>query len=126
MAALGYELVEMGCIDENIWNETFQEHADACDIDELLRRQQQLEVFYKIDLAGVLHFMLLLNGAQRQMTAKIQLKLMNIPLVQLLEEQGIQPVKEQEKATDHKLEKAAFKASNLIVGVQGCSRRTRR
>jgi hypothetical protein len=35
-----------------------------------------MEVFYKIDLAGVLHFMLLLNGAQRQMNAKIQLELM--------------------------------------------------
>ena len=53
-------------------HETFREHAEACDINELLQRQQQLEVFYKIDLAGVLHFMLLLNGAQRQMNAKIQ------------------------------------------------------
>jgi hypothetical protein len=119
MAALGEELVEMGCIDEKIWNETFREHAAACDINELLRRQQQLEVFYKIDLAGVLHFMLLLNGAQRQMNAKIQLELMNIPLIKMLEQEGIQLVKEQEKAADHKMEKTMFKGSNLIVAVQG-------
>jgi len=119
MAALGDELVEMGCVDEKIWNETFREHAAACDINKLLRRPQQMEVFYKIDLAGVLHFMLLLNAAQRQMNAKIQLELMNIPLIQLLEQQGIQLVKEQEKAIDHKLERASFKGSNLIVGVQG-------
>lgn len=119
MAALGEELVEMGCIDEKIWIETFREHAEACDIEELLRRQQQMEVFYKIDLAGVLHFMLLLNSAQRQMNAKIQLELMNIPLIKLLEQQGIKLVKEQEKATDHKLERSSFKGSNLIVGVQG-------
>lgn len=119
MAALGEELVEMGCIDERIWIETFKEHAAACDINELLRRRQQLEVFYKIDLAGVLHFMLLLNGAQRQMNAKIQLELMNIPLIKLLEQQGIQLVKEQEKAADHKLEKPMFKGSNLIIAVQG-------
>src|SRR4051812_42801750 len=61
MAALGEELVDMGCIDDKNWNETFREHAAACDINELLGRQQQLEVFYRIDLAGVLHFMLLLN-----------------------------------------------------------------
>jgi len=119
MAALGEELVEMGCVDEKIWNETFRDQAAECDINELLGRQQQLEVFYKIDLAGVLHFMLLLNGAQRQMNAKIQLELMNIPLIKLLEQQGIKLVKEQEKAADHKLEKASFKGSNLIIGVQG-------
>jgi len=119
MAALGYELVEMGCIDEGIWNEIFREHAAACDINELLQRQQQMEVFYKIDLPGVLHFMLLLNGAQRQMNAKIQLELMNIPLIKMLLDEGIQLVKEQEKAADHKLEKSRFKGSNLIIGVQG-------
>ena len=81
------------------------------------------KVFYKIDLAGVLHFMLLLNAAQRGMNAKIQLELMNIPLIKLLEQQGIKLVKEQEKATDYKLGKASFKGSNLIVGVQGYMQR---
>jgi hypothetical protein len=119
MAALGDELVEMGCIEKKIWAETFQEHAEACDIDELLDRQQQMEVFYKIDLPGVLHFMLLLNGAQRQMNAKIQLELMNIPLIKILEQEGIKLVKEQEKAADLKMERSSFKGSNLIIGVQG-------
>src|SRR5271166_402309 len=119
MAAFREELVEEGCLDGTIWQETFEEHAVACDVNELLHRQQQMEVFYKIDLAGVLHFMLLLNGAQRQMNAKIQLELMNIPLIKMLEEEGIQLLKEQEKAPDYKLEKASFKGSNLIVGVQG-------
>ena len=119
MAALGDELVEMGCVDKTVWTEIFQKPAAACDINELLSRQQQMEVFYKIDLKGVLHFMLLLNGAQRQMSTKIQLELMNIPLVKLLEQQGIHLVKEQERAPDHKMEKASFKASNLIVAVQG-------
>ena len=93
------------------------EHAKARDINELLPRQQQLEVFYKINLAGVLHFMLLLNGAQRQMNAKIQLELMNIPLIKMLELEGIQLVKEQEKAADNKLERSMFKGSSLIVAV---------
>jgi hypothetical protein len=119
MAALGDELVELGCIDETIWKETFQNDAARCDINELLERKQQMEVFYKIDLKGVLHFMLLLNAAQRQMNAKIQLELMNIPLIKLLEKEGIKLVREQEKAPDHKLEKASFKGSNLIVGVHG-------
>jgi hypothetical protein len=119
MAAIGDDLVELGCVDEKIWEQIFVEHAKACQIDELLRRQQQMEVFYNIDLKGVLHFMLLLNAAQRQMNAKIQLELMNIPLIKLLEQQGIQLVKEQEKAADYKLEKASFRGSNLIVGVQG-------
>jgi hypothetical protein len=119
MAAFGEELVDQGCIDEGIWNETFREHAEACDVNELLLRRQQLEVFYKIDLAGVLHFMLLLNGAQRQMNAKIQLELMNVPLIKMLQAEGIQLAKEQEKATDNRLEKSMFKGSNLIVAVQG-------
>jgi hypothetical protein len=63
--------------------------------------------------------MLLLNGAQRQMNAKIQLELMNIPLIKMLEQEGIKLVKEQEKAADYKLEKAMFKGSNLIIAVQG-------
>jgi hypothetical protein len=119
MAALGDELVDLGCIDETIWNETFHEHAKVCDVSKLLGRQQQMEVFYKIDVAGVLHFMLLLNSAQRQMNAKIQLELMNVPLIKLLQDQGIQLVKEQEKAADNKLERSSFKGSNLIVAVQG-------
>ena len=119
MAALGEKLVEEGCLDEAIWNETFKEHADACEVNELLARQQQMEVFYRIKSAGVLHFMLLLNSAQRQMNAKIQLELMNIPLIKLLEDEGIKLAKEQERSTDNKIEKAMFKGSNLIVGIQG-------
>lgn len=119
MATLGDELLEMGCIDENIWVEMFREHALACDINELLQRKQQMEVFYNIGLPGVLHFMLLLNAAQRQMNAKIQLELMNIPLIKMLESEGIQLVKEQEKAPDNKLAKARFKGSNLVVAMQG-------
>jgi hypothetical protein len=119
MAALGEELVDEGCLDEAIWNETFKAHAEACDVEELLGRQQQMEVFYNITPAGVLHFMLLLNSAQRQMNAKIQLELMNIPLIKLLEDAGIQLAKEQERATDNKMQKSMFKGSNLIVAVQG-------
>ena len=119
MAALGDELVEAGCLDEKIWSEVFKAHAADCDINELLGRKQQLEVFYEIDLAGVLHFMLLLNGAHRQMNAKIQLELMNIPLIKLLQDEGIQLAKEQEKAADNRLDRATFKGSNLIIGVQG-------
>ncbi len=119
MATLGDELLEMGCIDEKIWEEMFREHALACDINQLLQHQQQMEVFYNIDLPGVLHFMLLLNAAQRQMNAKIQLELMNIPLIKMLENEGIQLVKEQEKAPDNKLAKARFKGSNLVVAMQG-------
>jgi hypothetical protein len=119
MAALGEELVEQGCVAERVWEEVFKAHAEACDIHDLLARRQQLEVFFKIDLAGVLHFMLLLNSAQRQMSAKIQLELMHIPLIKLLQKEGIQLAKEQEKATDNKLERSAFKASNLIVAVHG-------
>jgi hypothetical protein len=111
--------VEEGCLDAKIWNETFEPHAAVCDVNELLSRRQQMEVFYKINLAGVLHFMLLLNGAQRQMNAKIQLELMNIPLIKMLQDEGIHLAKEQEKAADNKLDRATFKGSNLIVGVQG-------
>jgi len=119
MAALGEEMVEEGCLDDKIWEEVFKSHAEACDVNELLQRQQQMEVFYNIGHAGVLHFMLLLNSAQRQMNAKIQLELMNIPLIKLLENEGIKLAKEQEKAADNRLEKAMFKGSNLIVAVQG-------
>jgi len=118
MAALGEQLVELGVLDAKTWA-VFKHDADQCDVNELLRRQQQMEVFYSIDTAGVLHFMLLLNGAQRQMNAKIQLELMNIPLIKLLEKEGIDLVKEQEKAVDNRLEKQKFKGSNLIVSVQG-------
>jgi hypothetical protein len=123
MAALGEELVDEGCLDERIWEEVFKAHAEECDINELLGRQQQLEVFYRIGHAGVLHFMLLLNSAQRQMNAKIQLELMNIPLIKVLQNEGIQLAKEQEKAADNKLEKSIFKGSNLIVAVQGYMQR---
>ena len=119
MAVYGEELVDEGCLDETAWNETFKDHAQDCNVDILLARKQQLEVFYQIDLAGVLHFMLLLNAAQRQMNVKIQLELMNIPLIKLLENEGIKLAKEQEKSASSRVLKSAFTGSNLIVGVQG-------
>src|SRR5206468_8791681 len=112
--ALGEEMVDEGALDEKVWEEVFRPHAEACDVEELLQRRQQLEVFYNIGHAGVLHFMLLLNSAQRQMNAKIQLELMNIPLIKLLQNEGIHLAKEQEKAADNRLEKSSFKGSNLI------------
>jgi hypothetical protein len=36
MAAFGNELVDEDCIDEGIWNETFRQHAEACDVNKLL------------------------------------------------------------------------------------------
>lgn len=119
MVVLGDTLVAMGCIDEDLWVETFKEHAEAADIDTLLTHRQALEVFYEIDDAGVLHYMLLLNSAQRPMAAKIQLELMSIPLMHIMEQHGISLVREQEKATDHKLPKTVFKGANLIVALQG-------
>jgi hypothetical protein len=123
MAALGDELVEMGCIERKVWIDTFREASENCNITELLARKQQLEVFYKIDLKGVLHFMLLLNAAQRQMSTKIQLELMNIPLVKILEKRGIEMLREQDKAADYKMDKSVFKGSNMIVAVQGYMQR---
>ena len=35
MAAFGDELVEAGCIEESIWNETFKAVAEACDVNVL-------------------------------------------------------------------------------------------
>jgi len=52
MAAYGEELVEEGCLDEKIWEEIFKADAAACDVNELLLRRQQMEVFYKIGHAG--------------------------------------------------------------------------
>src|SRR5262249_50794471 len=40
-------------------------------------------------------------------------------LIKLLQDEGIQLGKEQERAADHRLDRATFKGSNLIVGVQG-------
>jgi hypothetical protein len=113
MVVLGDALVAMGCIDEDLWVETFKEHINT-----LLTHRQALEVFYEIDDAGVLHYMLLLNSGQRQMAAKIQLELMSIPLMAIMEQHGITLVREQEKATDHKLPKTVFKGANLIVALQ--------
>jgi len=118
MVVLDDALVQMGCIDEDLWVETFKEHAAKGDINVLLAHRQSLEVFFEIDEASVLHYMLLLNSGQRQMAAKIQLELMSIPLMSIMEKHGIVIVREQEKAADHKLPKSAFKGANLIVALQ--------
>ena len=46
------------------------------------------QVFYNIDLAGLLHYMVTFNTGQRRMSLAVQIEIMQAPLIDSLEDQA--------------------------------------
>ncbi|MDO8435036.1 MAG: hypothetical protein Q7S58_21790 [Candidatus Binatus sp.] len=82
--------VEQGLVPEEIWRVHFADvvakKGDAkTATEELLSRAIRYEVFYNIDLGGLLHYMVTFNTGQRRMSLPIQLEIMRRPLIEEIE-----------------------------------------
>ena len=69
----------------------------------VLQRQMRYEIFWNIDLAGLLHYMVTFNTGQRKMALRVQLEIMSRPLLEELEKVAKVPIwyeNEIEKATN--------------------------
>src|SRR5262249_45517630 len=80
------QLIRDGSVPADAW-EYFRDvvgrTGDPCPATEqLLKRIIRYEIFYEIDLGGLLHYMVTFNTGQRRMSLPVQLEIMQRPLIQ--------------------------------------------
>jgi hypothetical protein len=115
-------LVRDGLIEQETWEyfaESAQSNGDARNAtEELLKRTTRYEVFYNIDLGGLLHYMVTFNTGQRRMSLDVQLEIMRGPLIRELESQGIPVWHDIESMPGMRQPKEKFAAADLVLATQ--------
>jgi len=86
--------------------------------EQLLQRVMRYEVFYRVDLAGLLHYMVTFNTGQRRMSLPVQLEIMRRPLIQELERAGIPVWQDINMLPGMKAPKDKFNASDLVLATE--------
>jgi len=117
------QLVREGALPADAWDyfkETINASSDPeTATRELLRRTARYEVFYDIDLAGLLHYMVTFNTGQRRMSLQVQLEIMQRPLIDELERGAKIPVwRDIQKIPGMQRPKDKFAASDLVLAAQ--------
>ena len=117
-------LIDEGVIDEDTW-QYFQEVVEKTGedpkaaTDTLLKRPMRYEIFWNIDLQGLLHYMVTFNTGQRKMGLKVQLEIMQQPLInELTRRSKVSVQRDIEKLPGARREKEKFAASDLVIAVQ--------
>lgn len=117
------QLVKDGSIPNDAW-EYFREAVDRTGdarsaTESLLKRVIRYEVFYDIDLAGLLHYMVTFNTGQRRMSLTVQLEIMQRPLIKELEQRAKIPVwHDINKMPGMQRPKDKFAAADLVLATQ--------
>jgi hypothetical protein len=116
------ELVAEGVVAKEAWEHFAESVHNAGDphsaTEELLKRKVRYEVFYNIDLAGLLHYMVTFNTGQRRMSLPVQLEIMQKPLIGELESSGIPIWHDIESVPGSRQPKERFAASALVLATQ--------
>ena len=86
--------------------------------EKILERAIRYEIFYRIDLGGLLHYMVTFNTGQRRMSLPIQLEIMRRPLIEEMRNAGIDVQCEVERLPGVTKPKGQFAASDLILATQ--------
>jgi hypothetical protein len=117
------KLVQDRCITKEAW-EYFREAVEAAgDVQtatqEILKRQIRYEIFYQIDLEGLLHYMVTFNTGQRRMSLDVQLEIMQRPLIDELALNANIPIwHETQNVPGKSKPKEQFSASDLIIAAR--------
>jgi hypothetical protein len=117
------QLVRDGVIPADAWEyfkDAVEQSGDPKSATEkLLRRPIRYEVFYNIDLAGLLHYMVTFNTGQRRMSLGVQLEIMRRPLIEELKREAKIPVWEDiQKIPGMTKPKEQFAASDLVLATR--------
>ena len=117
------ELIKDGSVPADAWA-YFEEHVRAAGTareatEALLKRVIRYEIFYQIDLGGLLHYMVTFNTGQRRMSLPVQVEIMQRPLIMELEQRAKIPVwHEMNKMPGMTRPKDHFAASDLVLATQ--------
>ncbi len=116
-------LVRDGIIPKEAW-EYFREQVEAVGDSKtataaLLERTVRYEIFYRIGLDGLLHYMVTFNTGQRRMSLPMQLEIMQKPLIDELEQKAhIKVWHERNKLPGMARPKEQFAAMELVLATK--------
>ena len=115
-------LVNEGLITTDAWKyfrEPVEETGDIKTATEaLLSRTMRYEIFYNIDLEGLLHYMVTFNTAQRRMSLDVQLEIMRGPLIKELERTGIPIWRDLQGGPGIRQPRDRFAAADLVLATE--------
>jgi hypothetical protein len=90
------KLIEERCIPADAWDyfkEAVEKTGDSkTAVEKILGRITRYELFWNIDLEGLLHYMVTFNTGQRRMSLEVQLEIMQRPLLKALEHDAKIPI----------------------------------
>jgi hypothetical protein len=117
------KLVEDRCIPADAWEylkEAVEKTGDPkTAVEAILARKTRYEVFWNIDLEGLLHYMVTFNTGQRRMSLEVQLEIMQRPLLKALEHDAKIPIFEDTANIAGKQKpKNEFAASDLVIATR--------
>lgn len=117
------KLVQERCIPKDAWD-YFEEYVTqrgsrGTATEEILSRIIRYEIFYGIDLTGLLHYMVTFNTGQRRMSLPVQLEIMRRPLIQELESIAKEFIfHEMQSSPGQQKPKDKFAASDLVLATE--------
>ncbi len=116
-------LVQERCVAKEAWD-YFKEAVEATEdptaaTEAILKRITRYEIFYQIDLEGLLHYMVTFNTGQRRMSLDVQLEIMQRPLIDELKLSANIPIWHETQNVPGKAKpKDQFSAADLIVSAR--------
>lgn len=115
-------LVKDGLITQEAWDYYSDHVAQTGEVrtatEALLGRLMRYEIFFNIDLEGLLHYMVTFNTAQRRMSLAVQLEIMSGPLIKGLENFGITIWKDISGQPGTRKPREQFAAADLILACE--------
>jgi len=117
------KLITDRCITKEAWDylkDAVEKSGDPKGaVEEILKRKTRYEVFWNIDLEGLLHYMVTFNTGQRRMSLEVQLEIMQRPLLEALEHDAKIPIfQDNQNITGKQKPKNEFSASDLVMATR--------
>jgi hypothetical protein len=117
------KLVDQGLVPKEAWvyfSDVVGDTGTAQDATkQLLNRLIRYEVFFNIDLSGLLHYMVTFNTGQRRMSLPVQLEIMQRPFIDELEKTAKIPLlRDIDKLPGMQVPKDKFAASDLTLAAR--------
>jgi len=116
-------LIQDRCITKEAWDyfRDAVEHTGDIQVatQGILKREVRYEIFYQIDLEGLLHYMVTFNTGQRRMSLDVQLEIMQRPLIDELAINANIPIWHETRNVPGKSKpKEQFSAGDLIISAR--------
>jgi hypothetical protein len=118
----GEKLLESRCISKEAWEyfrPTIEQSGNSTlATEKLLKRIIRYEIFWKIGLQDLLHYMVTFNTGQRAMSVQVQLEIMRRPLLDALIEARIPVWLDTHNIPGQSKPKDQFAASDLVLAAR--------